>query len=304
MKDASVGRSLHQQSSRGPPRPSVTIARFVAGPHRLNSLFTLLGIASWKPYLSALLLPPVPFIVLMLVGARLILPRRGLGWTVILLTAVLTWFSATTGGAVLLARALLDLPPALTSARIAEVKAQVQARQPVAIVVLGGGSLPLAPEYGVSDLSADSLARLRYGVWLGRETGAPVAFSGGVGWGQAGGATPEAQIAQRIATQEYGRPLKWTEDESRDTRQNAALTAALLKQQGIREIVLVTHDFHQARARRAFEEAAPGTLRIVPAPIGILALPPRDAFAWLPSSRGLSTVRQVLHEAIGRLSGA
>lgn len=270
----------------------------------MNSLLTLLGIASWKPYLSALLLPPVPFIVLMLVGARLILPRRGLGWTVILLTAVLSWFSATTGAATLLARGLLDLPSPLTTARVAEIKAQVQAKQPIAIVVLGGGSHPLAPEYGMSDLGTESLARLRYGLWLGRETGAPVAVSGGIGWGQPGGSTPEAQIAQRIATQEYGRPLKWIEDDSRDTRQNAALAVALMKQQGIRHVVLVTHDYHQVRSRRAFEEAAQGQLRIEPAPVGRLALPPRNALDWLPSGDGFTDVRHVLHEALGRLFGA
>lgn len=270
----------------------------------MNQIFTLLGIASWKPYLSAVLLPPVPLILLTLIGARLILPRRGLGWTLVLLSAVLTWFSATTGAAALLARGLLNLPPALTASRIAEIKAQVQAKQPVAIVVLGGGSYPLAPEYGVSNLTIRGLERLRYGLWLGRETGAPVAFSGGLGWGQVEGSTPEAQIAQRIATHEFGRPLKWIEDQSKDTRQNAALAVALMRQQGIAQIVLVTHDFHQSRALRAFEEASHGEIRIVPAPVGELTIPPATAFHWLPSSAGFAAVRHVLHEALGRMSGA
>lgn len=34
--------------------------------------------ALYKPVLAALALPPVPFLLLVLVGARLILPRRGL----------------------------------------------------------------------------------------------------------------------------------------------------------------------------------------------------------------------------------
>jgi uncharacterized SAM-binding protein YcdF (DUF218 family) len=270
----------------------------------VNQIITLLGLASWKPYLAALLLPPVPLILLMLIGARLILPRRGLGWTVILLTAILTWLSATTGAATLLARGLLNLPPVLGVSRVAELKAQVQAKQPIAIVVLGGGSYPLAPEYGVSNLAIAGLERLRYGLWLGRETGAPVAFSGGLGWAGAEGSTPEGQIAQRIATQEFGRPLKWVEDESRDTRQNAALTVALMKQHGIQTVVLVTHDYHQPRALRAFEEAAQGAIRIVPAPLGVLSIPPRTAMDWLPRESGFTAVRHVLHEAFGRLAGA
>jgi uncharacterized SAM-binding protein YcdF (DUF218 family) len=270
----------------------------------VNQFFVLLGIAAWKPYLSVLILPPVPLIVLMLVGARLILPRRGLGWTLVLLSALLMWLGATTGTARLLAQALLEPTPALTADAIAGIRAQVQASLPIAIVVLGGGMRPLSPEYGLSNLTPLGLERLRYGLWLGHETGAPVAFSGGVGWGRDQGDTPEAQIAARIASQEFARPLKWIEDRSRDTRENAALTVALLKDQGIREIVLVTHDFHQPRARRAFEDAAQGALRIVPAPIATVTLPSDTAFDWLPTESGFADVHHVLHEALGRLFGA
>lgn len=270
----------------------------------MNQILTLLGITSWKPYLAALLLPPVPLIVLMLIGARLILPRRGLGWTVILLTAVLTWLSATTGAATLLARALLKVPPPLKAEQIAEIRAKAQAKAPIAIVVLGGGARRTAPEYGMSTLRPASVERLRYGLWLGRETGAPVAFSGGVGWGQRADTTPEAEIAQRIATQEFGRPLKWIEETSRDTRENAALTAGLMKRQGIREVVLVTHDFHEPRALRAFEDAAAGALVLHAAPVGDVMQPSWEPFDWIPTVTGFEQVHGVLHEAFGRLFGA
>ena len=55
----------------------------------VNNLFILLGIESWKPLLTALLLPPVPLLLLVLVGTRLVLPRRGLGWLVILFSVSL-----------------------------------------------------------------------------------------------------------------------------------------------------------------------------------------------------------------------
>ncbi len=270
----------------------------------MNQVLTLLGIEAWKPLLAALILPPVPWIVLTLVGARLILSRRGLGWLLVLLSATGLWLSSASGVAHLLARGLLELPPALTPARVAELRAQVQARQPIAVVVLGGGMQPLAPEYGVSNLTATSVERLRYGLWLGRATGAPVAFSGGVGWADAGGETPEAQIAARIAAQEFGQPLKWTEERSRDTRQNAALTVALLKAQGIRQVLLVTHDYHQGRALRAFREAAQDAMQIVPAPLGTLALRSGRPIDWFPTEFGYREVRQVLREAIGRATGA
>jgi uncharacterized SAM-binding protein YcdF (DUF218 family) len=270
----------------------------------VNQLVILLGIESWKPFISALALPPVPFIVLMLLGARLILPRRGLGWTLVLLGATAMWLSCTVGMGHLLGRALLDVPPSLSSARIAELRAQVQAKQPVAIVVLGAGMQPIAPEYGISNLTATSTERLRYGLWLGRETGAPVAFSGGIGWAQTGGSMPEAQVAARIAQQEFGRPLKWVEERSRDTRQNAAFSIALLKPQGITQVLLVTHDVHQARALRAFREAAGDSMQIVAAPLGTLTQRPAGAIDWFPTETGFKTVRQVLHEAFGRLLSA
>ena len=41
----------------------------------MNDLFLYFGIESWKPAVAVLLLPPVPFIVLVLLGAR-VLARR------------------------------------------------------------------------------------------------------------------------------------------------------------------------------------------------------------------------------------
>ena len=271
---------------------------------RVNQLFVLVGIESWKPFLSALLLPPVPLLVLMLLGTRLIVSRRGVGWLLVWVGASLLWLSSTMGTARVLAQVLLDPPAALSSARVAQIKAQAQARRPMAIVVLGGGLQPLAPQYGASDLNAVSVERLRYGLWLNRETGAPLAFSGGSGWGNPQGVMPEARIAARIAAQEFGRPLEWVEDRSRDTRENAVRMIAMLKAAGIDHIVLVTHDWHVRRAVRAFEEAAQGKIRIEPAPLGTLNLPSQGVQAWMPSNTGFAMVRNVLHEALGVVLGA
>lgn len=271
----------------------------------MNQLFVLLGISSWKPVLSALVLPPVPWLVLVLVGTRLVFSRRALGWSLVLAAVSLSWLSTCSGSARLLAQALLQPAPALSAQRIAELKDAVKSREPIAIVVLGGGVRPRAPEYGVSDLAEMSLQRLRYGIWLGRQTGAPVGFSGGVGWGVREGSTlSEAEVAARIAAEEFGAPLRWQEARSRDTRENAAYSVALLKPLGIRHVVLVTHQAHMARAQRAFEEAAQGAMRIEAAPLDLLQSDTLDAKAWLPSRRGFETVNLVLHEVLGLLLGA
>jgi uncharacterized SAM-binding protein YcdF (DUF218 family) len=281
---------------------TIATASLPAGPlqgHFLNSLVILLGLEPWKPLLTALVLPPVPLLVMLLIGARLILPRRNWGWLVILVSVALLWLTACSGSARLLSRLVLRPPPALSVERIAELKGQ----SATAIVVLGGGMEPYAPEYGVSNLQHASLERLRYGIWLGRETGLPVAFSGGVGWGQPD-AKAEARIAAQIAATEFGRPLKWVEDNSRDTRENALRTAGLLKPAGIRHIVLVTHGWHMPRARRDFEIAAGSGVRIEAAPMGMARDTELPALAWIPTAAGATDMRYVLRELLGLAAGA
>jgi uncharacterized SAM-binding protein YcdF (DUF218 family) len=261
------------------------------------------GIESWKPVITALLLPPVPFLLLTLIGARLLLPRRGLGWLVILLSVVLLWLSTCAGVARALSQLLLPTPAALSFDRARELRAEGSTKKTLAIVILGAGVEPFAPEYGVSSLSDSSLERLRYGIWLAGQTGAPMAFSGGTGWAQSG-STSEARVAGKIAAEEFGRPIKWLESESRDTRENASRTIALLQPAGITHIVVVTHGYHMARALRAFSDAASGVIQIEPAPMGLARGTDLPTLDWLPSARGFRDTRQVLRELAGSAAGA
>ncbi len=264
----------------------------------MNEIFLSLGIESWKPLLSALVLPPVPFVLLILVGARLMFSRRLLAWFVVLLGVCGVWLMSTTAVGGALTQWLLMPPPALIESEINELK-----RAPrTTIVVLGGGRRLLAPEYGMSSLRPVSIERLRYGLWLARETSLPVGFSGGVGHGSPAGPT-EAEIAARIAEREFGRKLTWQETESRDTRENAIKTVALLQQAGIEQIVLVTHSYHMRRSIENFRRAGP-KLRIVAAPMGMRAAGRLQVRDWLPSAEGFEQTRMALHEWFGHLAGA
>jgi len=218
------------------------------------------------------------------------------------------WLGSTTAVANWLQRALLPFNPALNEDRIAEIKQEVATRHDTVIVVLGGGRETLAPEYGVSNLSPGSLERLRYGVWLARQTGAPLGFSGGVGHGQATGLS-EAEIAARVAAQEFGLRLTWTESASRDTRENGGYTVSLLQNSADkpRNVLLVTHGWHMPRAKRAFEEAAAKggyALQVIAAPMGLAQGKERQGLRWLPSSEGFELTRWVLRERVGLLMGA
>jgi uncharacterized SAM-binding protein YcdF (DUF218 family) len=283
------------------PRPSDSAAHFV------NELFQSLGIESWKPVLVALVLPPVPWIVLVLVGARLLVWRRFLGWMLILMAAAGLWLSACAGVGELMMRSFMSPPPALSPERLAELKKAAATGKPgVVVLMLGGGREARAPEYGVASLSPHSLERLRYGVWLSRETGAPMMFSGGLGHAAEPG-VPEAEVAGEISQREFLRPLRWAESKSRDTRENARHSIDALREQEVTQLVLVTHGWHMQRALRAFkEEAARAQLKweIVPAPMGLAPAVERPALRWIPSSEGAQLVRAVLREKIGWAAGS
>lgn len=211
------------------------------------------------------------------------------------------WVLSVHGAAVWLARnALPQFEPATA--------ALLQARQVQAVVVLGGGVLPSSPEYGPShrqQLSGASAERLRYGIWLARQTGLPLAFSGGKGWAASTDQIKsEAEVAWRAA-QEWGATVRWQEGDSRDTAENARLMAALLGKSEVTRIALVTHAAHMPRALSAFRAAG---LSVTPAPMGFISGSQATLLEWLPSARGLQAstevCREILARAVSRMSPA
>lgn len=265
-------------------------------------MFVMLGIESWKPVFGALLLPPVPFVLMVLVGGRLMYRRRFIAWSLLFTGTLGIWLMCTVAAGTALTTMLLTPPRSLSPSEIDDLKKA----QKTAIVVLGGGGKPVSPEYGASSLTNFGVERLRYGVWLSRKTSLPLAFSGGIGHGGAPGPS-EAETAARIAELEFGHPLRWTETQSRDTNENAMLTLPLLKQQGIEHIVLVTHGTDMRRALAAFARAGERTsipMKVTPAPMGMSGPYRMHALDWLPTRTGFDMVNIALHEWLGRVGGA
>jgi uncharacterized SAM-binding protein YcdF (DUF218 family) len=244
-----------------------------------------------KPLLTAFLLPPLAPLLIGLAGLLMLRWRRGLGALCITASLVSLTLLSSYGVAAWLSRAVL---PQYAATSPAALKAQnVQA-----IAVLGGGVLPFAPEYaGEPQLSAYGAQRLAYGVWLAKQTGLPLAFSGGLGHAaHREQLQPEAAIAARDASSRYGVALRWVEGQSRDTAENARLLTPLLRRDGITRVALVTHAWHMPRAVAAF---AGSGIDVVPAPTAF-ALPEDTALLhWLPSGQGLQLSRQVLREWLG-----
>jgi uncharacterized SAM-binding protein YcdF (DUF218 family) len=243
----------------------------------------------WKPVLTALVLPPAGPMLLIALGLLLAAWRKAFGLLVALVGLVLAWALSTNGVALVLAHSLL-------SDVVAVEPKQVQPVQ--AIVVLGGGVEPQAPEYGVAQPGPHTLVRLRYGAYLAKRTGKPLAFAGGVGWAAAGMDTQaEGTVARRVLHDEYGLTPRWVDDRSRDTAENAARMADLLRRDGIRRIALVTDATHMERGAAAFRAAG---FDVLPAPTNFPEAAERPLLEWLPSIHGADTCRQLLREWLAR----
>ena len=268
-------------------------------------------IAPLKPVLTALALPPASPVLLGVTGLLVLRrwPRRGrfMLW----LALALLWFGACGITALWLQDRVLQVPAALDAPARERLQAGASSPEEIAIVVLGGGRhASLDALDGAGGLTEHALERLRHGVWLSRRTGWPLAYSGGIGWTQRGvdrmaeaGGSTEAAIADRIAREEFGLPLRWREDRSRDTRENAAASVRLLRAAGVRRIVLVTHAWHMPRALRAFQEADPD-LPVSPAPVNPVRPEEWAVLDLLPSGTAARHVHLMLREWLGLQLGA
>lgn len=173
---------------------------------------------------------------------------------------------------------------------------QAARRQADAIVVLGGGRVEDAAEYGGDTVNGFTLERLRYAVRLHRATGLPLLLSGG---SPAGETIPEAALMRQTLAQDFHVPAKWIEGKSRTTYENALYTKVTLAGAGIRRVYLVTHAWHMPRAMWAF---AQHDLDPIMAPT--LAMDQDYGVAlldYLPSARGLALSSRALNEWLGLL---
>jgi uncharacterized SAM-binding protein YcdF (DUF218 family) len=240
-----------------------------------------------------LILPPANLFLLILVGLLLWRRRPRAGRIVAGTGLALLAILSTNAGASLFVRPL----EAMTAPLRAPESAGAQA-----IVVLAAGRLQDAPEYGDKDIpDYVALARLRYGAHLQRRTGLPILVSGGVG----AKADVDAKKGRPLALGEamaialrddFGVPVKWIEGRSRDTFENAAFSAAMLRQDGIRRILLVTDAMHMPRSRRVFEHAG---LEVVEAPTMFFGDQARSSGAFVPSAEGMRRSWYALYELIG-----
>ena len=175
-------------------------------------------------------------------------------------------------------------------------RGQLQSAQ--AIVILGGGERPWAQEYGGAAPNRFTLERLRYGARLSRQTSLPVLVSGGA---PAAGLEPEARLMAESLQSDFGVTVRWTEDRSLDTADNARYSAQILKEAGIKTIVLVTSALHMRRAIYEFRRTG---LTVIPAPTAFFSDAParKEFFDYFPGISSACVGAAVAHEWVGILA--
>lgn len=237
-----------------------------------------------KAFLKAVVLPPTGPLVVAAIGLAMLRRRPRIGrW--LAYAGVLSLLLLSVPALSNLLRLCVDGAPVLDLDR---------AKSAQAIVILGGGTRRDAPEYGGDTLGHLTLERVRYGARVARLTGLPVLVTGG---SVLGGET-EAALMRQSLEGEFGVGVRWAEDRSRDTHENAVRSAAILRADGIKRVVLVAHDFDMRRANAEFAAAG---IETIAAPTG---LPSREPGGWLdyvPSISGLQGSYYATYEILANL---
>ena len=237
--------------------------------------------------LAAFLLPPLSLVILGCLGWWLAKRSRFAGRAIITLSVALLLALSTGVGSRLLVAPLENRSLPVPNPKMVNAKA---------IVILGGGRSFAAPEDGNRDQpSAQTLVRLRHGARLQRLTGLPVLVSGGA---PDRGGESEAVVMARALREDLHVPVRWIEDTSENTAQNAAHAAAMLRGAGIDRVLLVTDAIHMPRAIQIFSKTG---LVVLPAATDFRSLKPLSAADYIPSAGSLQSSHYALHEWIGRV---
>ena len=233
---------------------------------------------------SAFLLLPLNILIVLGLGLLLLQRSPRLGKTLIVVAWVSLWLLSTPFVSLFLQQSLQTIP-ALSLDHIPD--------DGQAIVVLGSGSYCRAPEYRGSDsVTADGLERLRYAARLHRKTGKPILVTGG----KLSNTTPEATFMKEVLEQDFQVPVRWTEEESHNTMENALFSYAVLQPQGVTHIYLVTHASHMVRSQMAFEKAG---FHVIPAPTFFATRCQWTPLEFIPNSDAFSRSAEAVYEGIG-----
>ena len=226
------------------------------------------------------LAPPNVFIVIGLLGALIALIWRRAGLALVLLNSLCLFITAT---------------PAFSSYLETRLESQIPKSADLssaqAILVFGADVRDDAP----NTLGPQSIERLIMVADAYHRLHLPVAVSGGR---IEGSETSVARLMKSALKQYFAVPVAWSEDQSRNTFENAAYTERLLRKAKIGTVVLVT----QARdLPRAIWSCKRVGLRAVPWTAPRAALQIEQVKDFLPSAKAFEASFYAIHELLGTL---
>jgi len=171
-----------------------------------------------------------------------------------------------------------------------------------AIVILGAESSLVWDRQRENVVEANpgrfTLLRTLFGARLAKKTKLPILVSGGH---VAKDGPALAEVMRDVLQRDFGVDVRWTEDQSRSTAENADFSARILLPEEIRRVILVTSGFHLRRAISLFEHAG---FTVIPAPVPPTT--PAATIEWkdfLPDPHSLVTSYYAFHEFGGLVYG-
>lgn len=167
-------------------------------------------------------------------------------------------------------------------------------RQAQAIVLLGGGLRGSKELYAKLAINQVALERLRYAAYLQKETQLPLLITGSSPNG-----TSEAKVMAQELQQFFNVPTKWLEQKAKTTKENALFSREILEKAGVKNIVLVTNQWHMQRAKHLFEQQG---FEVLPASVGGGITPANyslNLMYFIPQSGALHSNMHALKEWIG-----
>ena len=166
-----------------------------------------------------------------------------------------------------------------------------------AIVVLGSGRERGDPAWGSDQPTGIGLERQRYAARLAKASGLPVLTTGGLHYGSP---PSEAQLMADSLRDDFGVQVRWKEEQSRTTWENAQMTAGILLPLGIKRVVVVTHGWHMPRSVWSFEQAG---FEVVPAAVGFFSADnARPLGGWMPEYKAFWQSGLLINEAVGQMA--
>ena len=246
------------------------------------------AVAFWiKNIIASLVLFPTSPMIVVLFGVVLAGRKPRLGRALIGLgIVVLATFSLPIVANTIAARDERDFPP---------LDPSIALPADAAIVVLSGGAQLGAIDYGGETINQTTLARIRSAARLAARTHLPILVSGGR---LPAARRSEAEQMAEVLRSDFDTPVRWIEEGSLDTRDNARLSVPMLEAAGVTHAILVTDVSHMRRARALFEAAG---MPVTPAPTDYYASGPTTVLSFIPNGSAIRRSAWSMHEWLGLL---